>query len=301
MVIRCLGVTVALAGALAGGTGCEPPREARKQETAIAPVAAIAALPADAAADAAIDAPPGGELVVTPSRPRPGTSSIVTFDAVVDYDLNLGGFEMITSTTQSKKKKVAIVAVDPDGTVHKRITYLKRDTRMVVDGEARKDPSPIRGKTFRVSWKDGIVDVRRDSGKPATAEEVEGVRSDEGQLQSPELLGRLLSGLRLVEGQPFEVPSAMLEKLVSSGMRVRRMVLTYRGKVDDGARIDAEGVLLMEAPGMTTFVDIKTELVVDETGWCRSASAALQVRVEFKGTVVGSGEGKGTILATPLR
>lgn len=290
-----------MAGASGGGAGCDSPREAPRQETAIAPVAAVAAPPSDAAVDAAIDAPPGGELVVTAARPRPGTSSIVTFDAVVDYDLNLGGFEMITSTTQSKKKKVAIVAVDPDGTVHKNITYIKRDTRMVVDGEAKKDPSPIRGKTFRVSWKDGVVDVRRSNGKPATPEEIEAVRSDEGQLQSPELLGRLLGGLRLVEGQPFEVPVVMLEKLVSGGFRPRRMVLTYRGKTDDGARIDAEGVLLIEAPGMTTFVDIKTELVIDATGWCRSASATLQVRVEFKGTVVGSGEGKGTILATPLR
>jgi hypothetical protein len=293
-----LGVAVLM---VAGGVaGCDPPRASAPAETPVA--VAHAAPPApDAAMDAAVDAPPGAELLVTALTPRPGTSAIVTWEAALDYDLNLGGFATITSTTQSKKKKVAITAVDPDGTVHKLITYIKRDTNMVVDGERKKDPSPIRGKTFRVTWKDGVIDVRRRNGAPATPEEVEAVRQDEGQLQSPELLGKVLSGLRLVEGQPFEVPFAMLEKLVDGDFRVRRMVLTYLGKTDEGARIDAEGALVMEAALMKTFVDIKTELVVDDTGWCRSANAGLQARVEFLGTVVGSGGGKGTIRATPLR
>jgi hypothetical protein len=290
---------------------CDPRSQSAGPETASAQVAtdqaappvadAAVALAVDAAVDAAVTAPPGGELVVTASKPRPGASSIVTFDATVDFDINLGGFETITSTIQSKKKKVTIVAVAPDGTVEKRITYVKRDTNSVVDGERKKDPSPVRGKTFLVTWKGGVIDVRRANGKPATEDEVKAVRSEEGQLQSPDLLGSALQGLRLVEGQAFEVPVAMLGKLVSGDFRPRRMLLTYRGKTDEGARIDAEGLILMEAAGMTTFVDVKTELVIDTTGWCRSATAALEVRVEFNGAVVGSGEGKGTILATPMR
>src|SRR5262249_42599136 len=149
----------------------------------------------------------------------------VTFDAKLDFDINLGGLKTVTSTTQSKKKRVQFVAVDPDGTVHKRITYIKRDTHIVQDGELKKDPSPIRGKTYLVTWKDTLVDVRLPNGKPASAEEDAAVRKDEGQLQSPELLGRTLAGLRLVEGKPFDVPIAALEKLTSGGdFRPRRMV-----------------------------------------------------------------------------
>src|SRR6185295_19370525 len=102
------------------------------------------------------------------------------------------GVQILTSNTQSKKKKVEIRAVDPDGTVHKRITYIKRDTRRIVDGDLKKDPSPIRGKTYLVTWKDGVLAVEQPDGKPASAEELEAVRSEEALLQAPELLGRVL-------------------------------------------------------------------------------------------------------------
>jgi hypothetical protein len=242
-----------------------------------------------------------GELVVTVAAPKPGTASIVTFDAALDFDLNFGGLKMVTVSKQSKKKRVEIRAVDPDGTVHKRITYLKRDTHILVDGEPKKDPSPIRGKTYLATWKDGIVDVQLPSGKPASDEEAAAVRKEEGQLQSPELLGRALVGLRLVEGQPFEVPIAALEKLVKGDFHPRRMVLTYRGKTRDGARIDAEGALANDGAGLKMYLDLKAELLLDATGWCRSAKVTGQVRAELNGAVVGSGAGTGTVLASPLR
>lgn len=251
--------------------------------------------------EAAIEAAPVGALVVTASAPKPGTSSIVTFEVKLDFDVKLGGMQTSTSTTQSRKKKVEIVAVDADGTVHKRITYIQRDTRTVVDGELKKDPSVIRGKSYLVTWKDTLVDVKLASGKPASAEEVTAVSREEVQLQAPELLGRALAGVRLVEGQPFEVPLAALDKLIKGDYRPRRMVLTYRGQVPDGARIDVEGLLVGEGGGMKTFLDLHGELVLDATGWCRSTKVTSQIRSEFNGVVVGSGAGAATILATALR
>src|SRR5262249_14166671 len=156
-----------------------------------------------AGAIAALDAGPGAELIVTAMPPRPGTSSIVTYEAKLDHDFNFGGLQIITSSTQSKKKKVEIVAVDPDGTVHKRITYLKRETRAIVDGELKKDDDPIRGKTYLLTSKDGVVSVQLPGGKPASSEEVGAVTKEEKALQSPEVLGKALDGLRLVKGQAF--------------------------------------------------------------------------------------------------
>ena len=249
-----------------------------------------------------LDAGPGAERIITARPPKPGTSSIVTYEAKLDYDLNLGGLQITTSSTQSKKKKVEILAVDPDGTVHKRITYIKRDTRRIVDGDLKADPSPIRGKTYLLTWKDTVAAVSLASGKPASDEEVEEVRKDEALLQAPELLGRVLDGLRLVKGQPFEVPAAALEKFVQEGFHPRRLVLTYRGKTAEGMRIDAEGALVNnEARGMKLFVDIKAELLIDTTGWCLSLKSNAQVRAELNGVVVGSGAGTGATVATALR
>lgn len=42
-------------------------------------------------------------------------------------------------------------------------------------------------------------------------------------------------------------------------------------------------------------------MVIDATGWCRSAEVALKVRAELKGTVVESGAGTASIVATPPR
>lgn len=233
--------------------------------------------------------------------PRPGVSSTITFDAQLDFDLNFGGMKTLTSSTQSKRKKVEFLAVEPDGTVRKRITYVKRDTRIVVDGEPKKDPSPIRGKAYLVTWKDDITDVRLANGKPASDEEVKAVRGEEGQLQAAERFGRALNGLRLVEGQPFEIPVIALDKLVTGAFKPRRMVLTYRGRTAEGARIDAEGELASDGKGTRMFLDAKAELVVDDTGWCRSAKITMQVRAELNDAVVGSGAGTGTVTATPLR
>jgi hypothetical protein len=251
---------------------------------------------------ASLDAGPGAERMITARPPKPGASSIVTYEAKLDYDLNLGGLQITTSSTQSKKKKVEIRAVDPDGTVHKRITYIKLDTRRIVDGDLKKDPSPIRGKAYLVTWKDSVLAVKLPNGTLASAEEVEAVRAEEALLQAPELLGHVLDGLRLVKGQPFEVPAGALAKFVNGDFHPRRMVLTYRGKTAEGTRIDAEGALINnEVRGMKLFVDIKAELLIDTTGWCRSLKSNAQVRSELNGVVVGSGAGSGATAATALR
>lgn len=281
--------------------GDNPNHETARAAIAVPDAAAARVTVADASLVPEVDAAPGAELVITPWAPRPGSSSMVTFDAKLDFDLNFGGLEIITSTTQSKKKKVQILAVDPDGIVHKRIRYIKRDTNAVVDGERKKDPSPIRGKTYDVTTNFGVVDVRLPGGRRASEEEVEAVRRDEGQLQSPEMLGKVLVGLRLVEGQSFEVPVAALEKLVVGDFRARRMVLTYRGKTRDGTRVDAVGMIASDGAGLKLFLDLDAELLLDPTGWCLSAKVDGKVRAELNGTVVGSGAGTGTVAATPLR
>ena len=257
---------------------------------------------APAAIDAGIDAPPAAELVLTAEPLKPGTSSIVTYDAKLDLDLNFGGMAQVTSTTRTKKKKVEIVGVDPDGTVHKRITYLARETNAIVDGERKKDVNPTLGKTYLVTWKDKIVDVKRPNGKSVSDEELAAIRGDEGQLQAPEMLGKLLSGVRLVEGQPFELPAFALGKLtLPDDFHMRRMVLTYRGKTSDGVRIDADGAIGNDGEGAKMFLDLKAEILLDPGGWCLSSRVKAQVRVELNGTVIGSGAGTGTITATPLR
>lgn len=293
-----MGVRVQLVAAFAVVAACDRSREPAEHDRP--PVPAVQPAP-DAAVDA-LDAAaaPADELAVTTSPFKPGTSSIVTFDATLDLDVNIGGLRTITSSKQAKRKKVEILAVDPDGTVHKQITYIKRDTNRIVDGELKKDPSPIRGKTYRVTWKDVITEVRLPSGKPASAEESEAVRADENQLQAPEFLGRTLRGLRLVAGQPFEVPAIALAKLGNGPLHARRLVFTYRGRTPEGARIDAEGELVSDG-GFKMYVDLKAELLLDATAWCRQAKVTGQVRAEYAGTVVGSGAGTGLVVATPLR
>src|SRR5262249_48715273 len=127
------------------------------------------------------------------------------------------------------------------------------------------------------------------------------VRREEVQLQVPELLGKALAGVRLVEGQPFEVPAGVLDKLGKGDFTPRRVVLTYRGKTPEGARIDAVAALVHDRSNLKMFFDLTAEIVIDETGWCRSNKTRGQVRTEFKGVVVGSGAGSAQLLATPLR
>ena len=282
--------------------GCE-----KRDDAAVAPVpvavrdAGAALAPADATRPVARDAAPRGEVVVTSVVPKPGTSSTITFDAKLDLDMNFGGLAIVTSSKRTVSKKVEIIAVGPDATVQKRITYTRYDNNVIVDGERKKDDTPIRGKSYRVTWKLGIGDVLRADGKPASDAETEAVRKEESQLQSPELLGSALAGLRLVEDEPFEVPVAALEKLVKGPYLPKRVVLVYRGKTADGARIDAEGAFeKQDAEGLKMFLDLKAQLVLDDTGWCRDVEVTGQVRAELNGAVVGSGAGTASIKATAL-
>jgi hypothetical protein len=277
------------------------PAPAPAPAAAMAPAPVAPAPAAPAAVAPAVAAPTAAMLVMKPATLRPGMSSIITFDVALDLDLNFGGVRMNTSSKQSKRKKMQIVSLDADGTVHKRIAYLKRDTRIMMDGELRKDETPIRGKTFLVTWKDAVIDVRRANGKPATEEEIKAVRAEEGQLGAPEWLGKALVGLPLVEGKPFEVPVAAIERLFNGEYRPRRVVLTYLGMSGDNARIDAEAALANDGEGTKFFLDLKAELLVDPTGWCLDATVAAQVRAELSGAVVGSGAGTGKVTATPLR
>lgn len=304
--LRVVGTRAVWSVLLLLATGCEqresaavapPPHTAR--DAAPAPAAVDASRPA--AAVAATSAP-RGELVVTAVVPKPGTSATVTFDAKLDLDMNFGGLAIVTASKRTVVKKVEILAAGSDGTVQKRITYSRYDNNVIVDGERKKDDTPIRGKSYRVSWKLGVTDVARADGKAASDAEVEAVRKEESQLQSPELLGSALAGLRLVEGEPFEVPVAALEKLAKGPYRPKRVVLVYRGKTADGARIDADGTFANEeGQGLAMFLDLKATLVLDETGWCRDVAVTAQMRAELNGAVVGSGAGTASIKATPLR
>jgi hypothetical protein len=115
------------------------------------------------------------------------------------------------------------------------------------------------------------------------------------------VMSKLLAGVRLVQDQPFEVPVATLENMVKSDYRPRRIVLTYRGRARDGERVDAEATLAKEGEGLKMYADLDIKLVLDATGWCLSAKVAMKVRAELKGTVVGSGAGTASVVATPLR
>lgn len=270
--------------------------------SATAPLAAAAsAADAGAPVDARAVIAPGDIMVIVPTLPKPGDTATVTFDADLDFDLNFGGLETLTSTHQSKKKKVEVLSVDPDGTIHKRVTYVKRDTNVVVDGEPRKDRPLVRGKTFLVDFRDTVVAVRRKNGAKATPEEVEAVMNEEGQFQSPEVLGRALGGIQLLKDQPFDIPAGALGKLVTGEYKPRRVVITYRGMEGDLARIDAEAQISNDEEALRMFVDLKGSLLVDKTGWCRELVVELQARAEFNGVVVGSGKGSGKVTATPLQ
>jgi hypothetical protein len=288
-------------------SGCGKKAASQATDAAVA-VAASAPAPAPMVAmavDAGVptDAAPGDIFVVTPVSLTPGTSATTSFEAVLDFDLNFGGMQTITSTKQSKRKTIAIEKVDSDGTVHERITYTKRDTHIVIDGDPHRDDTPVRGKTFLVTSRDGVLDVRRKNGAKATDAEVEAVRKEEGQLQSPEIIGRLLGGIELVKGQPLDVPAAILGPMSADEYKAQRVVLTYRGKeADDLARIDVEAQLANpEDAGVHMFIDITGTLLLDPTGWCREVDAEIKVRAELNGVVVGSGKGSGKVTTSALR
>lgn len=290
--------------ALFAASGCGKKAASSSRDAAAVTALAVvdAGVATDAAADAAPVVAPGDKLVVTPLAPKPGTKATSGFEAELDFDLDFGGMQTITSTKQSKMKTIAIVSVDPDGTVHKRITYTKRDTKIVIDGDPHKDASAVRGKTFLVSWKDGVVDVRRKNGAKASDEEIEGVRKEEGQLQSPDLIGHALAGIELVKGQPFEVPAPLLGALAAGEYKPQRVVLTYRGTENELARIYVEAELSNpDDAGVRMYIDITGTLALDSTGWCREVEAQLKVRAELNNTVVGSGKGIGKVTTSALR
>jgi hypothetical protein len=295
------------AWSIATACACTPARDSTGRDAAPARAAitasTAAAVPLAVPAPVPVDAPPAAVLSITAQPPPVGASSVITFEATLDFDLNFGGLETITSSKQSKRKKVEILAVRDDGAVEKRITYLKRKTDIVIDGERRKDDTILPGKTFRVTFLsgEGVLDVRRANGKPATAAEVAAVKGEEILLQTPEMLGRALAGLELVEGVPFEVPMAMIEKLMVSEYKARRLTLVYKGSTPEGERIDAQGSMGNDGEGLKMFVDLDARLILDRTGWCLQADVTAQVRAEFGGTVVGSGAGLGVVRATPLR
>lgn len=262
---------------------------------------AVAVVAAPPSIDAPIDAPDGPALVLPSVTQRPGTSAIVRSETHLDFDLDLGGLRAETRTRQTKRKKVEIVRIDDDGTVHKRITYLERKTDLRIDGKPQKEPNPLPNKAFLLSWKDGVLDVRRGNGKAATKEELAAVRAEEGQLQSPEFLASHLAGLRLVQDVPFEVPVATMRLLITGDFLARKLVLTYRGKQGDHERIDVQASLANETEATGWFVDLQARLVIDHTGWCLEAAIDAQARAELNGTVIGRGTGGGTLRATPLQ
>ena len=80
----------------------------------------------------------------------------------------------------------------------------------------------MRGKTFLVDFTSEVVAVRRKNGAKATPAEVDAVKKEEGQFQSPEILGRVLGGFQLVKDTPYDVPAASLGKLLTGEYKPRR-------------------------------------------------------------------------------
>jgi hypothetical protein len=295
--VRVLTGVVALALLGAALAACRASREGGGRDAA----AKLEAPPPPV--DAAIDAPPGATWVVPRLKLQPGTRSTVTFEAHIDFDLDIGGYQTKTVTDQRKRKTMEILAVDPDGAVHRRVTYQDLETDIRMDGRPYKDPdaTPLAGKSFRTTWKDGVLDVRRASGKAATPAEIEAVRKEEGQMQSPEYFSTHLGGVRLVEGVPYDLPLAAFAEFMSGEYRPRRVVITYRGATDGVHKLEAEVSLLGAGESMETYVDLDAEALFDDTGWCLEVRVDAQVRAEIGGTVMGSGAGTGVVKATPLQ
>lgn len=269
--------------------------------------AALAASTEGSAAAPASDGKTRFVFVVPPSGTK--RSEIETFDFKLDVTVSEKGKAIGSETSVDTKKMVRHSTVmENDGKVitAKKVHYEEMVKTSVKGARQISVPSPLTGKTYRVTLKDGAVVVTGLKNEPVSDVERDLVVEDNKDLGKPPGFASLLPGMALSAGEKFTPPPEALGELSGgqgSGRSFRDVEFTFKGPEDSaGKRVNRfDFSMLVEdtsSPLMTTIRMQGTVRLLSDTGWPVDSTMTGQI------TVAGPGgkpsqkvDGKGTIEA----
>jgi hypothetical protein len=149
----------------------------------------------------------------------PASGDVIDTSRSLVFEMTVAdaGGKRTLQQTRSAKQREEILAVDAKAVTSLRTTYLVFDEHTAQDGKEFRPRLPLRGKTYKVEYRDERVRVFRDSKRErATPEEVFHVQMDHADLGKPSRLSELLARQRFARGKPVKLSGADANLFASS-------------------------------------------------------------------------------------
>ncbi len=166
--------------------------------------------------------------------------------------LKMAGKEMKLDQSETQKKDEEVLEVTNGAITKLKVTYTQDDkTQSENDKPAKAKPSPVNGKTYIVTVKDGKTVVLNDKEKPAPKAEAAHVEHDYHAFGKPDPFTAAIPDRPLKDGEEVpELASAIVAEMLSN---------QKQGK-DDKLTIDSAKVIFKGKDGDNGVFDVSMNL-----------------------------------------
>jgi hypothetical protein len=173
-----------------------------------APAPAGSASPAGAAGSAEAAAPAGSAASTGATAPAGSAAPIADAGVVFPRDLPKVGHKATKADDMNLVLKIGdvdtqiqkhtedareILEVDGEVFTKAKLTYVAHKKTQTTGGKSKEQPSPLTGKTYMVSRKDGAIEATHEDGSVVTEDELKALRDDNKRFGLPSVMDRILT------------------------------------------------------------------------------------------------------------
>jgi hypothetical protein len=193
---------------------------------------------------------------LTKKSPAAGAKRTQDESSTTNIKISLGGKSMAMHEEESKKAEEEILEASGDTVTKLKVTFVDDKKSSSEGGKPAKErKSPLAGKTYTVSAKDGKLTVLNDKDKPAPKAEADLVAKQYHDLGKPDEIMAAIPTRALKEGDDVpELAGAFEKKMASEAKDPKNpkekvafegAKFTFKGKEGDSAAFDV--VVTMKA------------------------------------------------------
>lgn len=202
-----------------------------------------------ASAAASAEPPKATGTKLTKKSPAAGAKRTQEESSATNIKISLGKKSLAMHEEESKKAEEEILEASGDTVTKLKVTFVEDKKTSTDEGKpAREKKSPIAGKTYTVSVKDGKLTVLNDKDKPAPKAEADLVAKRYHDLGKPDEIMAAIPTRALNDGDDVpELATAFEKKMASEAKDPKKekakvafegAKFTFKGKEGDSAAFD---------------------------------------------------------------
>lgn len=202
-----------------------------------------------------------------------------------------------------EKRTVTVKSVNAEGIITELEVHYDEQSLEKIENDIKVKPeaAPVKGKTYRLEFKDALLVVLNADGSPVSSTEARIVQADYGTLGRPDELVSLLPDGPLRVGETIDLPENIVRSLVEANdqpAELEDFSLVYKGVGEVAGRPVALFKLklrlsLRPGPGMVLTMDMGGEVVLSEQGWLQRFEMRGPVEVSLDGQLQGQVKAEG--------